>query len=71
MLLFNFRLHWFTGKLCPMVMSFQSDISVLSGDIELKSQKGKIFKVNSQHVRQYLGVSDKVNLMEMVYLDKI
>ena len=68
-LLYNSRLHLFLSKLRSKWSGpFKVNRVFENGEVELKGEKGELFKVNGQRLKHYFGEQALVSKVEVVYL---
>ena len=72
-LLFNSRLHLFSGKLKSKWTGPYLVIQLfLHGAVELETKEGVRFKVNGQHIKIYFGHVESANeVIEAYRLDEV
>lgn len=71
-LLFNSRLHLFPGKLKSKWSGPFTVVQVFPhGAIELEGHDELWFKVNGQRVKQYLGATEEIKVVEELLFDEV
>ncbi|XP_016581702.1 uncharacterized protein LOC107879098 [Capsicum annuum] len=71
-LFFNSRLKIFLRKLkSKWSVPFRVKKVYSSRVVELKNEDGSVFKVNGQHVKLYIGTTDSMKRIAILYLDEV